>query len=77
MKRILNAWYELTVIPAIVLGCATALLNSAFNWLANGICAPTSIGEAFGGFIFFLVIMTGEDLWNGLKRLSAALDRVG
>ena len=77
MKRILNDYYELTVIPAIVLGCATALLNSAFLWMANGIAHLPTIGDAFGAFILFLVCMTGEDLWNAWKRLSAALDRVG
>jgi hypothetical protein len=70
MKRILNAYYELTVIPAIVLGCATALLHPIFNYMAIGASNLPTIGEAIGVTILFLVPMTIEHVWDALHRVG-------
>jgi hypothetical protein len=73
MKRILNAWYELTVIPAIVLGCLTALGWSLLNWLQYGILSAT-LGDAATAFLLFLAVMTAEDIYKATKL---ALQRAG
>lgn len=59
MKKILNAYYELTVIPAIVLTCLTNL-----GWIAIG--RALSQSDTFYTFLFFLVIMTAEDLFRAI-----------
>ena len=70
MKRILNAYYELTVRPAIVLGCATALIHPLFNYAAIGVSNLPTIGEAIGVTILFLVPMTIEHVWDALHRVG-------
>ena len=67
MKRILNAYYELTVIPAIVLGCLTALIHPLFNYVAAGASNLPTIGEAIGATILFLVPMTVEHVWDAYR----------
>ena len=68
MKRILNAYYELTVIPAIVLGCLTALLHPLFNtFMLLGTPELPTIGSAIGAFLLFLVPMTIEHIWDAYR----------
>ena len=71
----LNAWYELTVIPAIVLGCLTALGQSAFDLVVNGMF-QCSISQAVFAFLFFLVVMTAEDIWKLAKDCWNALNEL-
>ena len=73
MKRVLNAWYELTVIPAIVLGCLTALGWYFINWLQHGV-PYTTVGDAIGAFLFFLMVMTVEDIYKATKTTLQRVD---
>jgi len=57
----LPSYYELTVIPAIVLGCIANLGWYAFNFAFTGVAFVTH-NEFFFAFVFFLVLMTLEDL---------------
>jgi hypothetical protein len=70
MERILNDYYELTVIPAIVLGCVTALIHPMFNYMVVGVSNFPSIGEAIGVTILFLVPMTVEHGWEFLHEVG-------
>ena len=75
MKELLNAWYEITVIPAIVLACMTGLGQGAINYLQYGFY-ECSIGLTVFAFFMFLVLMTIEDCWKLLKDLVTALDEL-
>ena len=55
------SYYELTVIPAIVLGCLTNLGWYAIHFATEGIAYVTA-GEFVFAFLFFIVLMTLEDL---------------
>ena len=55
------SYYELTVIPAIVLGCLTNLGWYAIHLATEGIAYVTA-GEFVFAFLFFIVLMTLEDL---------------
>ncbi len=76
LKELWNWYYENTVIPAIVLGCLTSLGQYFIHWMTEGIAYATA-GEIIFAFVFFLVIMTAEDLWKGFRKLMAALEQVG
>lgn len=73
VKKLLKSYYELTVIPSIVLGCLTSLGWYGINWLQTGFAYVTS-GEIAFAFFFFLGVMTAEDIF---KAWITALDRVG
>lgn len=64
MKKIINSYYELTVIPSIVLG---AITNLGWYILGRDI-TPSDTIFAFG---FFLVLMTVEDIAKAMvKRIK-------
>ena len=67
MKKLLKSYYELTVIPAIVLGCLTSLGWYGINWFQTGFAYVTP-GETIFAFLFFLGVMTIEDLWKYFIR---------
>jgi len=71
MKKLLNAYYELTVIPSIVLGCITTLGWYGIHYLQCGFAYATPT-EAVFAFLFFLGIMTAEDVWKWFRNLSNA-----
>jgi hypothetical protein len=66
MKNLLKKYYELTVIPSIVLGCITTLGWYGFHWANEGIVYVTS-GEVIFAFLFFLILMTIEDVFKIVK----------
>ena len=76
MKQILNAYYEFTVIPAIVLGCVSGLLLAGMNWYNTGMFSVT-VAETSCAFLFFLAVMTCENVWDYFKKLWTALDSIG
>jgi hypothetical protein len=57
----LSSYYELTIIPGIVLGCLTNLGWYAIHFATEGIAYVTA-GEFVFAFLFFIVLMTLEDL---------------
>ncbi len=61
IKELFSSYYELTVIPAIVLGCLTNIGWYAIHFASEGFGYITA-GEFTFAFIFFLVMMTLEDL---------------
>jgi len=61
-------YYEVTVIPAIVLGCATALIHPIFNSISIGVSSIPTISEAVCAFLFFLVCMSVENVWDACRR---------
>ncbi len=70
MKQILNAYYELTVIPAIVMGCLTNIGWYGIHFAMEGVAYITT-GEFIFAFVFFLSLMTLEDLWVAfVKRIE-------
>lgn len=73
MKKLLKSYYELTVIPSIVLGCLTSLGWYVINYIQTGYAYATS-GEVIGAFLFFLAVMTVEDIYKGIV---STLHRVG
>ena len=73
MKKLLKSYYELTVIPAIVLGCITSLGWYVIHLMQVGFAYVTP-DEVIFAFLFFLGVMTIEDIF---KAWIAALDRVG
>ena len=76
MKKLLKAYYELTIIPSIVLGCMTALGWYGIHWLAEGVPYVTP-GETIFAFLFFLSLMTIEDVWKWLKQRHLPHTAVG
>ena len=63
MIKLLKAYYKSTVIPSIILGCATILGWCILRWLAFGMVFITP-GEIIFTFLLFLGVMTVEDLWK-------------
>ncbi len=72
MKRILNAYYELTIIPAIVLGCLTSLLHYVMTYFQTGM-PYTSVGDTLIAFIFFLIVMTAENVWDRFMNVAGGV----
>ncbi len=65
------SYYELTVIPTIVLGCLTNLGWYAIRFATEGL-AYITVGEFVFAFLFFLVMMTFEDLVKAfVERLKS------
>ena len=64
----LPSYYELTVIPSIVLGCMTTLGWYVIHYLQCGFAYATP-GEAIFAFLFFLGIMTVEDVYKYVTAL--------
>ena len=65
MKKLLKSYYELTIIPAIVLGCLTTLGWYAINYLQTGFAYVTP-NELIFAFLFFLGVMTVEDIFKAI-----------
>jgi len=61
IKELFSSFYELTVIPAIVWGCITNLGWYGIHLVTEGTAYVTK-GEFVFAFVFFLVLMTLEDL---------------
>ena len=72
-KRLLNAYYENTIIPAIVLGCITILGEYAMRWFTMGDPCIT-MKEAGFTYLIYFVIVTIQDAWNSFV---SALYRIG
>lgn len=61
----LPTYYEITVIPAIVLSCLACILGDSWSFVNTSMFTYT-VGDAIGIFIFFLSIMTIEDIYKAL-----------
>lgn len=66
MKKLLKSYYELTVIPSIVLGCLTTLGWYVINWFQTSLIYVTPTEVVFA-FLFFLSVMTVEDIFKYIK----------
>ena len=62
MKRLLNAYYERTVIPAIILTCLSGLLLDGASFATSEILSVT-FSDVIGIFILFLSVMSVEDVY--------------
>jgi hypothetical protein len=69
MKQILATYYELDVIPSLVLACLCGL-----GWFVGE--GDVSLTRVAGAFLFFLVVMTIESVWNTLKEIVDVLDKL-
>jgi len=61
------SYYELTIIPAIVLAALTGLGFCVFNAITIGV-ADVSLSEVTFFFIFYLFTMTLTDVIGALRR---------
>ena len=73
LRELTTPYINLTVIPAVFLGCLTTLLTFWFNFAMNVNDMPTLTTTMFT-ILFFLVVMTAEDVY---KAVVSALRRVG
>ena len=73
MKELLNAYYENTVIPAMVCGSITSLSLSATRYLGCGFLYLWP-KEVIFLVLFFLVVMTAVDAIKLFKEMVEALD---
>ena len=73
IKDILNAYYENTVIPAIICGSVTSLVLSAGRFI-NGAYFYLTPWEAVFCVLLFLGIMTVVDAISWFRECVSALD---
>ena len=66
MKKWIQSYYELTIIPSIVLGCITVLGWYGIHQATEGVAYAT-LGEIIFAFSFFLILMTMEDIFKLVK----------
>ena len=69
MKQILATYYELDVIPSLVLACLCGL-----GWFAGE--GDVSLTRVAVAFFFFLGVMTVESIWNVFKDMVNVLDKL-
>ena len=69
MKQIVATYYELDVIPSLVLACLCGL-----GWFAGE--GDVSLTRVAVAFLFFLGVMTVESIWNVFKDMVNVLDEL-
>lgn len=73
LRELIEPYFNLTVIPASFLGCLTTLFITWFNFTV-GINDIPSLTATMFTVLFFLVVMTAEDVYTAIV---SALRRVG
>ena len=70
VTELMESYYNLVIVPAIVLGCSTCLMQYLFNYMNTGNLFSTmiTIANVFGIIVFYMIIMMIDDFTISLKN---------